>query len=373
MKLFLKLTPLILIICLLSLFIVSCAPLSIEQPENPYLAKNIILMIGDGMGEEHLKATKIYYGLDYLNMETLPYKGWMDTRAIAAGQLVLTDSAAAATAMATGHKTFLRWINMVPNWDLPFSEMYENAISSRTVTEIAQAKGMKTGVVATKTLNDATPAGFSSHVIDRGQAAEISRQQIASGIDVLMGAGYSDYYLPIIDSIRGAGYQIATTKNELLYAKGSKLYAGFDSITPFSEVNLEVMVQKSLEVLHNDDGFFAMFEGSKIDSYSHSNELLKMIYETLSFDIAVGIAINYVRLNPDTLLIVTADHETGGLLIPDGTTKADLSNNMFHSGGHTITKVPCFIWGPGINKLSANIDNTDIAKIIARAMGTCIY
>lgn len=369
MKNILKITSLFLVLCLSAIALVSCAPLQIEQPDNPYLAKNIIIMIGDGMGLEHIEATKIFYGLNSLNMESLPYKGLVDTRADAAGTLVVTDSAAAGTALATGHKTMTGMVGMGVDWSLPLDQAAENPIIFSNVTELAISKGMKTGIVATKNLNDATPAAYSSHVLMRYMLDEVAVQQISSGIDVLMGAGYTDYYLPRIDSILGAGYQVCTTKNELLYANGDKIYAGFDSITPSSDVNLELMVTKALESLHNDNGFFAMFEGSKIDSGGHANNLEYVVSETLSFDIAIGIVINYIRLNPDTLLIVTADHETGGLSIPDGTTKEQLSNSMFSTGNHTTTPVPYFIWGPGADRIPDNIDNTDIAKIIARAMG----
>lgn len=370
MKSIIKFTSVFLILCLSAIALVSCAPLQVEQPENPYLAKNIILMIGDGMGAEHIEATKIYYGLDSLNMETLPYSGFVDTLAVLAGVPIVTDSAAAATAMATGHKTMTGMIGMGLDLSLPLDEVADNKIVFSNVVDIAISKGMKTGIVATKNLNDATPAAFSARGVMRYAGPEITNQQIASGIDVLMGAGYSEYYLPKIDAIRSAGYQVATTKNELLYATGNKLYAGFDSISPTSDVNLELLVTKALEILHNEDGFFAMFEGSKIDSGGHGNDIEYVVRETLSFDIAIGIAMNYVRLNPDTLLIVTADHETGGLNVPDGTTKAQLSNSMFSSGSHTTTDVPYFIWGPGANNIPENIQNTDIAEIIARAMGS---
>lgn len=340
--------------------------------ETSYVVKNVIIMIGDGMGENHIEATRRYFGLEQLNMEKLPYKGYVKTSCILFGEeFPITDSAAAATALATGYKTQIGMIGTRPDYNKSNEEMFlpENLLILPNVTERAMATGRKTGIVATKNLSDATPAGFSAHVLSRTEQAEIAKQQVNSGIDVIMGAGYSSYYLPLTDQILENGYQIATTYEELVSLTSGKVYGGFNSINHNSIVNLEVMVKQSLKLLHNEDGFFAMFEGSKIDSYAHDNNIFGVIDETKSFDNAVGIVMEYIDSNPDTLLIVTADHETGGLQSNLDIEEGVINHYEFTTGGHSDQEVLYFMYGKGAETVAANIDNTEIAKLIFRALG----
>lgn len=234
--------------------------------ETSYVVKNVIIMIGDGMGENHIEATRRYFGLEKLNMEKLPYKGHVKTSCILFGEeFPITDSVAAATALATGYKTQIGMIGTRPDYTKSNEEMFlpENLLILPNATERAMATGRKTGIVATKNLSDATPAGFSAHVLSRTEQAEIAKQ-VNSGIDVIMGAGYSSYYLPLTDQILENGYQIATTYEELVSLTSGKVYGGFNSINHNSIVNLEVMVEQSLKLLHNEDGFLPCLKDQKL-------------------------------------------------------------------------------------------------------------
>lgn len=346
---------------------------TVEPTEPDYVVKNVIIMIGDGMGQNHIEATRRYLGVDKLNMEKLPYKGLVKTSSILQGgeERPITDSAAAATALATGFKTQNGMVGVRPDYARSDIDIHlpENLLTLPNVTERAIATGRKTGIVATKNLSDATPAGFSAHVAARGQEAEIAKQQVYSGIDVMMGAGYSQYYLPLTDELLENGYQIATSYETLVSLTSGKVYGGFNSINYDSIVNLEVMVEQSLKLLDNEDGFFAMFEGSKIDTYGHSNNIMGVINETRSFDNAVGIVMEYIEDNPDTLLIVTADHETGGLQDNLDIEEGIINYYKFTSTGHSDQEVFYFMYGHGAETVPANIDNTDIAKLIFRALG----
>lgn len=373
MKKTIKIIALLLIVALFSIFLFSCKK---PTKEENYVVKNVILMIGDGMGKNHIEATRLYLGKEKLNMETLDYQGDMSTYCLFFNdKCPITDSAASATALATGEKAELYTVGIKPNYS-----NYENVLKAienietdhivlKNVTEHAIETGRRTGIVATKDLCDATPAGFSAHVLSRKNYDEISLQQVNSNIDILIGQGYTEYYERHKQTLIDKGYTIATTADELAKANTRKVFGGYNSITPSSDNNFEFLVTQSLRLLDNENGFFAMFEGSKIDSRAHSNDIAGIIEETTSFDNAIGIVLEWMKDNPDTLLIVTADHETGGLALGDGFSKGVIGDYSFSTGGHTSADVKYFMKGKGAEIVPAKIDNTDIAKIIFKALG----
>ncbi len=296
--------------------------------------KNVILMIGDGMGENHLEATKQAYGIDELNMETMPVRGQSKTNSLF---WATTDSAAGATALACG----IRTINgMISTYALdPLSAI----VNPKSVSEIAKDLGKAVGVVTTDYTAGATPSAFSAHTYSRDNDIIITEQQLASDIDLIWGGFTGIVNEEIVTS---KGFTYIDTATELTAFDGStKSFGQFDfddlkNITNnYDTPHLEAMTEKAIDVLSQDeDGFFLMIEGACIDKHSHSNEKEGMIKSLNEFDNAIEIALNFAEEDGETLVIVTADHETGGL-------KYDAEKDEYYwtSGSHTNANVPLFV------------------------------
>ncbi|MFQ5950469.1 MAG: alkaline phosphatase [Candidatus Geothermarchaeales archaeon] len=356
---------------------------------------SVILMIGDGMGSGQLSAAKISLGLEgvifypfplpgeeisvtgsRLKIEGLTHGGTMTTNSI---RDVSTDSAASATAMATGFKAHNNRISILPNGtELP------------TVLEFAESLGMSTGLVTTTRVTHATPAAFASHVTSRNRENEIAFQLIHSGVDVLLGGGRG-HLLPqsdpdsdrfddrdLIQEAVSLGFTYTDTRAQMLeLAPDAEKLLGLFTLdhmnyewerNPEAEPSLEEMTEIAIRILsRNPKGFFLMVEGGRIDHAGHENNMGNVIEDTLAFDEAVGVALDFVRLQGNTTLIVTADHETGGLSILegaiDGPPRVEWSWN-----GHTANLVPVFSEGPFASLFSGLIDNTDIGKNIFRVL-----
>lgn len=308
------------------------------KPQVDDNAKNVILLIGDGMGEEHIKAGELYEG-SLLTMQKFPTQGEVVTRSLTPP---FTDSAAAATAMATGYKTYNSRIS------------YKDGKNLTTIAEEAMAAGKKVGVVATKSITDATPAAFLAHAKDRDMSDEIAEQMLNSGVDVLFGLN-DDSMRKLASQIPTLTRDYCTTFEEIASSSAEQIVGLFDEAIPTLGANtLSYLTEKALDVLskNNDNGFFLMIEGSKIDSYSHDNDMEGMLRELRAFDEAVSTAKSWASKNGDTAVIVVADHETGNLTIPDGATMEDLidyekSNNWFKSTTHTNSNVRYFIYNVG--------------------------
>jgi alkaline phosphatase len=344
--------------------------------------KNIILLIGDGMGFEHMKAARDSVGghvyMDDVNDAT----GEVTTHSANAS---ITDSSSAATAIASGYKINNNVLGLLPD-----------GTSVPTVLELAEDKGLATGLVTTTQIAHATPAGFASHVTHRNQFNKITAQYFdnfaAKGnpIEVLMGGGQENfddraaYYnrtgkssgddndtRDLLGEFVAQGYQYAGNASDLSSASGNKLLGLFhpnnglaqevDRPAGCTEPHLVDMTAKAMEVLAKDsDGFFLMVEGGQIDWASHANDFDNNIGETVAFDDAVKAALDFQTTHPDTLIIVTADHETGGL------TYNGPGNYSWSSGDHTAAMVPIMAEGPGAELFSGAFDNTDIARKIAQ-------
>lgn len=333
---------------------------------------NIILMIGDGMGTTQVLATRINkYGIEgKLNMEQMPVCALVTT--FSANSLV-TDSAAAATALATGCKTNNGMISMSPDGK-----------KLTTVLEAAQKKKKSTGLVTTTTISDATPAAFAAHVRSRGSQDEIAKQLIENKVEILLGGGKA-YFIPstqegskrkdklnLLELAKQQGYQFVETKEDLEKIKDGYVLGLFQSgflTTSPPEPTLADLTSKAIEILSkNPNGFFLMVEGGQIDWECHLNDFEGMIKQTLDFDDAVKVASDFAENNKKTLVIVTADHETGGLTLKGRSKTEEKLDINWSTIGHTPMYAPLFALGPSADLFSGVIDNTDIAKIIFKLL-----
>ena len=327
------------------------------------IPKNIIIFIGDGMGVSQLSAAK--YDRGNLNIERCKVAGLVTT---AAADKLITDSAAGATAYATGHKTSNGAISMSTNGK-----------ELKTLFEFAEERGKSTGVVATSTITHATPAAFTTHIDDRGRQDEIARQMAEGGTDVIIGGG-RQYFIP--QSIEGSERNddidpIALLKNKMPVVNDiqslhksliSNKLAALLELGPLPkaserEYSLAGLTKTALEILKKEEnGFVLLVEGSQIDWGGHENNLRYILSETIDFDEAVGAGLDFAERDGETLVVVTADHETGGLSITGGTKEGKELEAGFNTGGHTADMVPIFSYGPSADEFSGILDNTDIGK-----------
>lgn len=327
---------------------------------------NIILMIGDGMGENMIKATEIVKG-DKLTMSGLKYKTHVTTysQSVTEGDSEFTDSAASATAISTGTKTYNGFIGVD-----------KEGKKLETITEYAQSLGMKTGVVDRHYVCHATPAGMVAHNDFRGAYKAILSEMVQSDLNVMFGGGSQYYTGSVQEKAEKNGVKYITTEEELmsLTNKDEKVLGMFayDNMkNPELEPSLVTETSKALELLENDNGFFLMVEGSNIDVAEAELDMDDALKQMEGFDQSVDYVMNWAESHPGTLVLVTADHETGGVKIPKNATAKDINNDCFTSGGdHTNTNVLLMADGAqsaGICKEKL-IDNTDIAKYMRKVL-----
>ena len=315
---------------------------------------NVILLIGDGMGVNTVKAAKAFYGIDYdLNMETMPVHAFSKTDSVY-GET--TDSAAGGTALAAGIHTYNGSIGTY-HWDpLAWYTQPQN------ITELAMSMGKAAGVVTTDATTGATPSSFSAHVNNRGNSWEIVRQQLHSGIDLIWGGTNTYAYKEYVEE---CGYTYVSNADELAEVTyGTKSYAQFDSADLKNVTNnsntptIDVMTSKAIEVLSQDeDGFFLMVEGACIDKFSHSNEFPGMSKSLMEFDKAVGEALEFAKEDGNTLVVVTADHETGGIMYDEAK-----GEYYYTKGGHSSADVPLYV-------SAADAGFTDGEAVLNRQVG----
>ena len=334
--------------------------------------KNFIYMIGDGMGFNIVEITRAKYedGLyqGKLAINQLPVQSSQTTYSADAQ---VTDSAAGGTALATGFKTSNSTIAM--NHD--DSERY------KTLLELAAEKGKSTGVVATKSVTDATPATFTAHVSDRSLQEDIAAQQLEKltdgTLDVILGGGQKYYTAAInkdeLDAAKKASVTYTESWDEAEKASLPLAALFADEHIDTHDQNMPSVAQMTdlaLDLLDDDEnGFFLMVEGSQIDTKAHANELENEIKEMYDFDCAIAVAMRFVALNPDTVLVITADHETGGLEIPADATPDTVGSSYYTTGDHTSKAVPVVAVGKGTEKLLGANENVDVARFFASALG----
>lgn len=351
-----------------TLFVALMASILIVSPgfsQSRPVPTNIILLIGDGMGVSQVTAGRTYKGS--LELDNFRHLGLVVTHAY--GKDYVTDSAAGATALATGVTTYNGAIGVGPD-----SSQVE------TILERAMKKGKKTGLVAVCSITHATPASFAAHVYSRTQQIEIAEQLASCGADVLLGSGWG-WFVPtaqggrredgrdLISDLKKSGYAVATRDEDfgILNASGRKILGLFaeNHVGPAQErpVSLREMTETALASLSKSEkGFFLMVEGSQIDWASHDNNSDQVMIEMADFDDAVGAVRRFAERNPETLVVVTADHETGGYGLVGGSQEEKSVRGKFLTDSHTAAMVPLFAMGPGAERLTGIQSNADVGK-----------
>jgi len=320
--------------------------------------KNIILMIGDGMGTAQLYTCITAKG-DNCNIARFPVSGFVKTFS---ADNYITDSGAGATAYATGHKTNNGYISVSPQGE-----------KLQTILETAEMQGFASGLIATSAITHATPAGFVAHTSNRGNMEDIALDFLKTDIDVFIGGGYSNFAnrkdsLNLIDSLRAHGYFVARDIKDIDLPTVKKLAALLsDGHMPRMAAGRGNMLPEATDMAikmlkRNKKGFFLMVEGSQIDWGGHDNNLEYIVEEIVDFDNAVGKALEFAKKDGETLVIVTADHETGGLGLTGGDMKTGKVEGSFITKDHTAVMVPLFAFGPGSEMFTGLMDNTDVYK-----------
>ena len=353
---------------------------NLEKDDGPIIlkeiqqAKNVILLIGDGMGPNQIKAGELYKG-ETLYMQQFPYMTMVETRSASAE---ITDSAAAGTAMATGNRAI--------NGQVALSNDGEEL---DTIMDLAQSLGKRTGVIATEEIYGATPMTFLSHSKSRDNKDELIAGAVKSGVNFIASDIFDESYIQhFVDN----GYTQITNADDISETKAEYVIGAYrvSSSAEYGEnterrLAFDRLITEALEYLSKDeDGFVLMAEGSHIDHGGHNNSIHYMLKELLAFDNGVRAALEWAKDREDTVVIVTADHETGGLLLNEGATGENLFDMESLDGGltydtkyykwttnsHTATDVCCYINGANIDfsqysfKANAKIRNTDVFEVI---------
>ena len=340
----------------IALFSSSCC--SNNEKQSPKKAKNVIVMIGDGMGTAQVYSL-ILTSQEKTAFERFPYSGFSITKS---ASNEITDSAAGGTAIAIGKKTTNKMVGMSPD-----------SIPVPSMLELFAEQGKKTGVVVTCSVTHATPADFIAHNIYRDNNEEIALEiSEKEGLDVLFGGGRK-YFTERKDSI------------DLLNKMWEKGWNIYDSLPQIEDNNARTMVlaarkhlpeapkrgdflpkatAKAIEMLDNENGFFLMVEGSQIDFACHDNDSTTLVEEMIDFNNAINAVLDYAEKDGNTLVVVTADHETGGLTIIDPEGKYTRTDFKFSTPSHSAVFVPVFAFGPGAENFSGIMDNTEIISKI---------
>lgn len=333
--------------------------------------ENVILMIGDGMGLTQVTALMV--DKDYSPTAFDRAQGVGLVKTYSANNRV-TDSAAAGTALSTGEKTDNAMLGMLPDSSWCYSIMAR-----------AAARGMATGIVVTYDIVHATPAAFYAHVPERHMYDSIAVQLAADSIDVLFGSGRK-YFTgrgdgrDLLADMRRKGYEVYDDWREAVKSEGKRVaFIGegyFPTVTNGRDTDyLAEATRAAMRMLKkaSPEGFMLMVEGSQIDFGGHDNDREMLLAEMHDFERAVTAAFDFADYHPGTLVVVTADHETGGLTMPSGNpdyTAAESGiEHEFSTGGHTGTLVPVYAYGTGASRFSSVMENTDIPKIIADLLG----
>jgi alkaline phosphatase len=323
---------------------------------------NIIFFIGDGMGFEQVAAAGMYHAgsAGTLSFEPFPYRAEMTTHS---ANLPVTDSAASATAMATGHKVNNGVISMALPGD---------GTELQTLLEIFRDQGKSTGLVTTTYMTHATPACFGAHEPSRDNYAAIAGDYLYQTTpNVLLGGGGNGMSGPAAEA---AGYTIVSDRSGMQSLDTESItrvsgqfgvghmpyeYDGLGTLPHLSE-----MTATALAILDNDpDGFFLMVEGGRIDHAGHANDIQRNVTETVEFANAVQVAVDWASGRVDTLILVTADHETGGLTILQNNGIGVLPTVSWATTGHTAAAVPVYAWGQNADLVVGLMDNTDLFDV----------
>jgi alkaline phosphatase len=340
---------------LLSISLLSC--------QNQPVVKNIIYIIGDGMGIGQTTS---------MVLNTAPEDTYIKNKDISVGLATthsadsrVTDSAAGGTALATGFKTDIGHVSISPKGD--------------TLTSILlQAKdmGKSTGIIVSTALFDATPAAFYGNVSNRFEWEDLALQLTRKDVDLIMGDGIvymnrrSDS-LDLIEVLKEKGYQVTENFGSVLQTESCNKLAAFIDLPALMEPcdgtdYLTLAAQKGLQLMekrNNPNGFFLMIESSRIDHFGHDNDASGLEKEMIKFNYLAQEAIKFAQNHPGTLVVITADHETGGFSVyEDGEYK-------FCAEGHSGNMVPVFAYGPGSEQFARIMDNVEIPRVISNLAG----
>ena len=322
--------------------------------------KNVILLIGDGMGLEQISVGWVLNG-GRLNMDNFRVTG--GSRTYAADKLI-TDSSAGGTAIAVGEKTRCGYIGVD-----------EDGNPVESLLHYAQQKGKKTGVAVSCRINDATPADFVCHADDRHKEAEIAAQFVGSGVDFISGGGRQFWEgrkdgRNLIEEMKALGYTFVDTDEALKQVHEGKLLGLFAPLDMPPVLDrgpiLEDSAEKALELLDNRKGFFLMVEGSQIDDWGHRHKVGHVAEELFEFDRIVGKVLQWAEKDGHTLVIVTADHATGGMTLIDGSIEDRTVKVHFSTKGHNGIVVPVFAYGPHAEDFAGVYENAELSARIRR-------
>jgi len=338
-----------------------------KQPAKP--AKNIILLIGDGMGLTQTTAG-MYANGNKTELEKFEFIGLHKSHA---SDNLITDSAAGATAFASGIKTYNGAIGVD-----------DNKSSVVTILEEAEAKGMATGLVATSTIVHATPASFIAHNESRKNYEAIAADFLKTEVDLFIGGGKKFFERRedernLTAELEQKGYVVTDfIASDLLnlnidISKNFACYTSEEQPLPVAQGRdyLPAVTKQSIEYLNaraGDNGFFLMVEGSQIDWGGHANKADYIISEFIDFDKALMEAVDFAIKDGNTLVVVTADHETGGFAIQNSSTMDSLVT-AFTSDYHTATMIPVYALGPHAKDFAGIYENTDIYFKMKKAFG----
>lgn len=321
---------------------------------------NVIIMIGDGMGWNHLYATQNKHNVKLEMLERTEYHGFSRTRSASD---VVTDSAAGGTALSTGGRTMNGYVGVYP------TDPLEVIGTPASITEVAMTRGMSTGVVTSDAVTGATPSAFSAHERDRDMSAELFADQVASDIDLIWGAIDEGTVTKEACAANNKEYVSSLSEVQALEA-GQKSIGQFHCDTMWQGLDngdqptLSELTVEAIDILDDDeDGFFLMVEGAHIDKCSHSKDADGAMTAVLEFDRAISKAIDFAEKDGHTLIVITADHETGAVT-PNGD-----GTYTWTSGSHSAADVPVLVYGcDSFIEDGATIDNIDIPTRAAAFM-----
>ncbi|MBT8190472.1 MAG: alkaline phosphatase [Saprospiraceae bacterium] len=351
-------------------FLISCKTNQAITPETKPLAKNIILFIGDGMGIGQITGGT-FANNNYSSLERFPVTGLHKPYA---SDSLITDSAAGATSFACGIKTYYNAIGVGPD-----------SLPRQTILEEAEMKGLKTGLVATSTIVHATPASFIAHNISRRNYEEIAEDFLKTDVEFLVGGGMKFFNRRekdernLVEELESKGYVVKNYLEDFVNYKDELMQ--YDKFIYFSADNSPLTVEQGRDYLADasisgvkfldskaDKGFFIMVEGSQIDWGGHANNTNWIISEFKDFSETIGKLLDWAEADGETLVVVTADHETGGFTIQPGSTMDSLVT-AFTTTNHSGDFIPVFAFGPGSEYFSGIYENYEIYYKMRKAMG----
>ena len=331
---------------------------SVTQPQGTKV-KNVIFMIGDGAGLSQWSVGWVANG-GALNVDQMPVAGYSRTYCV---DRLVTDSCAGGTALAIGRKTLYGYIGVDEN-----GEPVQSALQYAK-----QVKGMKTGVTVTCRINDATPADFCVHGTSRKDEEGLAALYLDADVDFISGGGTHFWNQRsdgrnLIGEMQAKGYTFVDKLEDIADAPGDKFLGLYDEydLQPALDRGPILMEStlKALRMLDNDNGFFLMVEGSQIDDWCHRNKVGHMCEELFDFDKVIGAVLEWAELDGQTLVVVTADNNTGGLTLLKGSLEERTVKVHFSTKGHDGIVVPVFAYGPGAERFAGMHENSEIGQIV---------